>query len=70
MSKSRAQLEGALAEIHSDDRGKTSVRSIAKKYGIPSSTLHDHVSKKAKTIGAGKPTVLAPDEEVEISYSC
>ena len=51
-------------------KGKASVNSIAKKHGIPVSTLHDHVQGKVKKVGAGKPAVLTYAEEKEIVYCC
>ena len=47
-----------------------SVRSIAKKYGVPSSALHDHLLKKDTWVGAGRPTILTSEEERVIVYSC
>ena len=47
-----------------------SVHAVAKKYGIPSSTLHDHVHDTAKQTGAGGPTVLQKSEEREIAVAC
>ena len=35
---------------------------LAKKYGIPPSTLHRH-ARMESCIGAGCPTVLTPEEE-------
>lgn len=47
------QIEAALEEFNSG-KGKKTVRGVARKYGIPSSTLHDHVSKKVSKCGAGR----------------
>jgi hypothetical protein len=66
MAYSRAAMESALAEI---EEKKISIRGAAKKYGISSSTLHDHVKQKYTTIGAGGPTVLTCAEEREIALS-
>ena len=52
----REQLEAALKEVESG-KGKESIHKIAKKHGIPSSTLHDHVKKNVAKSGAGRPTV-------------
>ena len=41
-----------------------------KKYGIPSSTLHNHVHDTSKQIGAGDPTVLQKSEVREIAVAC
>ena len=46
------------------------MRSIARIYGVPSTTLHDHLKNKAARVGAGRPTILTPAEENEIVISC
>ena len=46
------------------------VRGIALEYGIPSSTLDDHVKGKAKKVGAGGSTVLSREVEKEIVLAC
>lgn len=46
------------------------MRSLAKKYSIPKSTLHDHLHGKSKQVGAGGPTVLPPAVEKEIALAC
>ena len=66
---SMQQLDAALREVRRL-KGKTSANSIAKKYGIPVSTLHDHVKDKVKKVGTGKPIVLTYAEEEEIVYCC
>ena len=63
------QLEAALNEIESG-KGKESIYKLAKKYGIPSSTLYDHARKKVSKSGAGRPTVLTRAEEEELVYCC
>ena len=60
-------LKSAIVEAQA---GESSVRAVAKKYGIPSSTLHDHVHDTSKQIGAGGPTVLQKSEEKEIAVAC
>ena len=60
-------LKNAIVEAQA---GESSVRAVAKKYGIPSSTLHDHVHDTSKQIGAGGPTVLQKSEEKEIAVAC
>ena len=48
-----------------------SVRSLAKKYNIPRTTLQRHANlKKGSQIGVGRPTVLTTDEEREIVCCC
>ena len=66
---SKQQLDAALKEV-ARLKGKASINAISKKYGIPVSTLHDHVRGKVKKVGAGKPTVLTYAEEEEIVYCC
>lgn len=66
-SYTSADIETALAEIKST---KGSVRSVAKKYNIPYTTLLDHVKGKYEHVGAGRPTTLTYDEEKEIVYCC
>ena len=64
--------EGELASCTAQNSAKkqgVSVRSVAKKDGVPPSTLHRHVQAESN-IGAGRPTVLLPAEEKEIVYSC
>lgn len=46
------QLEAALEEFNTG-KGKKTVRGVARKYGIPPSTLHDHVKKKVSKCGSG-----------------
>ena len=45
------------------------VREAAAVYGIPKSTLHDHVKGKYTAIGAGGPTVLSLEDEQEITIT-
>ena len=42
------------------------VRKVSREMGIPSSTLHDHVSGKSSTIGKGSATALTRKEERRI----
>ena len=46
------QLEAALKAIESG-KGKETIHKLAKKHGIPSSTLYDHARKKVSKSGAG-----------------
>ena len=66
-SYSVESFKSAIAEAQA---GESSVRAVAKKYGIPSSTLHDHVHDTSRKIGAGGPTVLQRSEEREIAAAC
>lgn len=61
-------MKAALCEIDKN-RQSVSVRSVAKKFGVPATTLQRHVHTQSH-IGAGRPTVLTPAEEREIVYSC
>ena len=63
------QLQAALEEVRSS-KGKASIHGTAKRYGIPPTTLYDHLKHTASKIGAGKPTILTHDEEKEIIYCC
>ena len=68
MSK-KENFQTALKEAEKK-AADVSVCSIAKKYGVPSSTLYDHLLKKDTWIGVGRATILTPEEEREIVYSC
>ena len=59
-------LKTAIVEAQADE---SSVRAVAKKHGIPSSTLHDHnyVHNTSKQIGAGGPTVLQIRREIAVA---
>ena len=63
------QLKAVLKEIETV-KGKESILKLAKKYGIPSSTLYDHARKKDSKSGAGRPTVSTRAEEEELVYCC
>ena len=69
MPKKKTNVRAALQEVQKRKCG-VSVRSIARKYGVPSTTLHDHLKNKAARVGAGRPTILTPAEENEIVISC
>lgn len=64
---SSAQLTAALSAVRSEGM---SARGAARKSGIPSSTLHDHLTGKSQRIHSGAPTVLTASEEKEIEVSC
>ena len=66
MSK-KENLRAALQELE-NNKG-LSVRSLAKKFGVPPTTLQHHVNTESQ-ISAGQPTVLTHTEEREIVYSC
>lgn len=60
-------LTAAIAAVQSQE---LTVAQAAKRYGIPYSTVRDHVKGISKRIGAGSPTVLTPTEEQEIVVTC
>ena len=62
-----AQLVAAMKAAQSKE---LSVRSAAAKYGIPKSTLQDHVQGISTKRYGGPPTVLTADEEKEVVRSC
>lgn len=63
---STEQLSAALDAVKSGMK----IRAAATRYGIPSSTLHDHVSGKHTRIGRGAPCILTPEEEKEVVTIC
>ena len=58
----------AIADVQAGEG--LSMREAAHKYGVPSSTLHDHLKGKSKKAGAGGPTVLMAAEEREVALTC
>ena len=66
MAYSKEDVRNAVEECASG----ASMRATAHKYGIPRSTLHDHVSRKYEQVGKGGPTVLTSTEEREIALTC
>ena len=65
---SAEDLQRAIAECRS--KSEPNVHGVALKYGIPPSTLDDHVKGKVKKVGAGGSTVLSRQVEQEIVLSC
>lgn len=63
----KESLDVALQRVKS---GELSQNRAAILYGIPLTTLHDHVHGNVSKVGAGRPTVLTYEEEREIVYSC
>ena len=47
-----------------------SIAEAARRCGIPRTTLSDHAKGKCSKVGAGRPTVLTPQEEKELVVSC
>ena len=60
-------LTNAIAACKHNDM---KVSEAAKSFGIPKSTLHDHVKGKYTGIGAGGPTALKSKDEQEIVITC
>ena len=65
-SYSENDLRRAIADVQAGEA--LSMRAAAHKYGVPSSTLHDHLKGKSMKAGAGGPTVLKAAEEQESSH--
>ena len=61
-------LQKAIAVVQAGEA--FSMRAAAHKYGIPPSTLHDHLKGKSKKAGAGGPSVLMAAEEREVAITC
>ena len=68
MAYSKEDLRNAVEEVKSGTG--VSIRGTAQKYGIPRSTLHDHISGRHEQVGKGGPTVLTSTEEREIALTC
>ena len=66
MTYSKEAMESTIEEVKT---GASSICGAARKYGISSSTLHDHLSEKHTKVGTGGPTVLTYTEEREIVLS-
>ena len=62
-----SQLQAAMKEIQ---EGKSWIRAAAAKFGIPSSSLHDHLSGKTAQMRRGPQTVLSQVMEKEIATTC
>ena len=61
------QLAAAMDAVKVD---KISIKCAAKKFGIPASTLSDHVKGKSTKRYGGPFTVLTRNEEQEIVVAC
>ena len=46
------------------------MRLVAHKFGVPPTTLHDHLSGKSPKVAAGGLTVLSISEEQEVAMAC
>ena len=66
MVYSKEAMESTIEEVKT---GASSICGAARKYGISSSTLHDHLSEKHTKVGSGGPTVLTYTEEREFVIS-
>ena len=66
----REKLQAALQELRK--KKGVSVRSLARKYGIPPSSYLAPSCKNGKSHcnWFGRPTILTPEEEKEVVYSC
>ena len=64
---SDVQLQAALEAARSKE---LSVRAAAAKFGIPHSTLHDHLTGKSQKRYGGPSTCLSQSEEKEIVLAC
>ena len=62
-----AQLKAAMKAV---EGGELTVRGAAARFGIPKSTLHDHVRGTHPRVHSGAPTVLTTEEEKEIERAC
>lgn len=61
------QLQSAIEAVRN---GQMKPHRAAVTYGIPPSTLYDHLKGKSKKRYGGKPTVLSNEEEKEIATVC
>ena len=61
------QLEAAKKAVRS---GEMSLRTASEKYGVPRTTLSNHLRGISTKRYGGPPTVLTPAEEIEIVASC
>ena len=61
------KLEKALVAVRG---GELNINQAHKHYGIPYTTISDHLKEKSKKHYGGPPTVLTNDEEKEIYRSC
>ena len=68
--KCRYSQEAFQNTVAACKSGDMMVREAAKIFGVPRSTLHDHVSGKHTSIGSGGPTTLALKDEQEIVVTC
>ena len=53
--------------LHSIQQVNVPIRTAARTYGIPKSTLHDHYSQKVKSSKRGPQTVLSEAEESKLA---
>ena len=71
MAAKKSYSEDLLKAIADVQAGEgLSMCAAAHKYGVPPSTLHDHLKGKSKKAGAGGPTVLMAAEEQEVALTC
>jgi len=60
-SYSSSDIEKAFSKVCKTDG--LSTHAAAKKCGLASSTLHDHLHENVKKVGAGGPTILTMSKE-------
>ena len=60
---SQEELKAAVKAVKEDNM---TILAAAKKFGVPRSTVFDHLKEIHPKIGAGAPTILTPGEEKEI----
>ena len=57
-----------MAEAVKAVKEGSSIRKAAKGFSVPTMTLHDRVTKKYETAGAGRNTELTPEEEESLKW--
>ena len=63
----RENLAVAIRMVQSKE---LTIAQASRRYEVPYTTLHDHVTGISQKIGAGRPTVLTRAEEQEIVVTC
>ena len=65
MAYSKEAMESTIEEVKT---GASNIHGATRKYGISSSTLHDHLSEKHIKVDTGGPTVLTYTEEERLFF--
>ena len=68
--KNKWSDEQLKAAVEAVNRGDLKPHGAAVKFGVPSSTLYDHLKGKSQKRYGGQPTVLSNTEEKEIVRIC